>query len=60
MPEGKTMCLQKEGVYGLRTNIIAGSCEQGDDLRDYKKVTDIVDYPKDNKLLKDCSKEIFF
>jgi hypothetical protein len=52
------MCLQKKGVYGLRTNIIAGSYEQANDLRDYKKVTDIVDYPKDYKLLKDCSKEI--
>ena len=43
MPEGKTMFLQKEDVYGLRTNITAGSCEQGNDLLDYTKVTDIVD-----------------
>lgn len=37
------MFLQKEGVYGLRTNITVGSCEQGNDLRDYTKVKDIVD-----------------
>ena len=61
MPEEKTMCLQKEGVYGLPTDITAGSCEQGNDLRDFTKVTDIVDYSKDYKLLKkESSTEIIF
>ena len=61
MPESKTMFLQKQGEYGLCTDITVGSCEQGNDLRDCTKVTDIADYPKDYKLLKeDCCTEILF